>query len=160
MTNPNPKTTSDRSLNRPQHPSQSTSAGGAHSKTPTPEQKALAVSTGVAHGLRTSLNGQAAHGADIQGAYLEAAYSVANEISDFVSAAVSGQIVWTAVAELTQQKLERLPKPERVTFDVAPALSQFERPAWKLRGETPNRYLPSATGSFGEDSNPYADPAA
>ena len=144
MTNPNPA-----NLNRPQHPSQSTSEPGA--TTPTPEQKGLAVSTSVAHGLRSSLNGQAAHGASLQEAYLEAAYGVADEMSDFVSAAISGQIVWGAVAELTQQKLESLPKPERVSFDVAPALSRFKAPAWKLRGATENRYLPSAAGSFGDD---------
>lgn len=144
----NPTSNSDRSLNRPQHPSQSTSAAGA--ATPTPEQRGLAVSTNVAHGLRTSLNGQAAHGASLKDAYLESAYGVADEISDFVSAAISGQILWGAVAELTQQKLESLPKPERVTFDVAPALEQFKPPAFKLRGATQNRYLPSVDGSFGE----------
>lgn len=144
MTNSN----SDRSLNRPQYPSQSTSEGGA-TKTPTPEQSALAVSTSVAHGLRTSMNGQVDHIRSLQGAYYQAADAIAEDASDFFAAAISGQYVWGNIAALTQEKLATLPKSDRV--DVAPAQGLLPPPSTKRNGATQNRYLLSAV-PFGEQS--------
>jgi len=177
MTNPN--SNSDRSLNRPQHPSQSTSAAGA-TKTPTPESKAtpsslqeiletrraegvgaaelapeqppaeadkrraLAASTSVAHGLRTSMNGQVDHIRSLQGAYYQAADNIAEDASDFFAAAISGQYIWGNIHALTQEKLATLPKSERV--DLAPAQELLPPPSTKRNGATQNRYLPSAAG--------------
>lgn len=141
MTSQNPSNTSDRSLNRPQHPSQSTLESGA-TKTPTPEQSALAVSTSVAHGLRTSMNGQVDHIRGLQGAYYQAADNIAEDASDFFAAAISGQYVWGNIAALTQEKLAQLPKSDRV--DVAPAQGLLPPPSSKRDGVTQNRYLLSA----------------
>ena len=136
---------SNPDLKRPQHPTQSTSESGA-TQTPTPEQSALAVSTSVAHGLRTSMNGQVDHIRSLQGAYYQAADAISEDASDFFSAAISGQYVWGSIAARTQEKLAALPKSARV--DLAPAQGLLPPPSWQRNGETQNRYLPSATGSF------------
>ncbi|MBD1918894.1 MULTISPECIES: hypothetical protein [Cyanophyceae] len=130
-------------------------SGPSHS-----ESKAMAQSTAVAHALRTRLNQDIQQVAGLQDAYSQAVYAAANEASDFAVSGISGEFFWGTVGEMTQQKLNSLPKHEEVTFDVAPALSLLKPPAWKLQGATHNRYLPSATGSFGEYSNPYDDTAA
>lgn len=124
------------------------------------ESKAMAKSTAVAHSMRLRLNEDVSHIAGLQKSWVEGAKPVAENASDFIAGAITGELLWGAIAEMTEQKVAAAPKAERVTFDVAPALSLLEPPAWRLPGETHNRYLPSATGSFGDYTNPYDDTAA
>lgn len=158
----NPKNASDRSLNRPQHPSQQASESGI--TTPTPDgpsgqSRALATSTAAAHGLRTRLNQDIGHAAGLQEAYTAAANATAEEAADFFAAAMSGELFWSEVSRRTQEKLAALPKPQAVP-DFSQGLKQLPPPSWKRSGATHNRYLPSATGSFGDYTNPCDDTAA
>lgn len=139
---------SNSKLNKPQHP-------GAASTTPTPtasDRKALATSTSAAHGMRTALNSQVDHIAGLQSAFIEAASPVADQASDFLAAAISGELLWGEVSRRTQEKLNSLPKPERV--DLGLGLERLQLPAWQHSGATSNRFLPSSGGdAFGADAD-------
>jgi len=160
MTTPNP---SNPDLKRPQHPTQSTSESGATTPMPEtatgPDSRAMATSTAAAHGLRARLNQDVDHAAGLQGAYLQAAAATADEAADFFAAAMSGELFWSEVSRRTQEKLAAIPKPQPVP-DFSQGLKRLPPPSWQRNGETQNRYLPSATGSFGEYENPYANDAA
>lgn len=140
MTSTN-NTNSKTNLNKPQHP-------GEASTTPTPtasDRKALATSTAAAHGMRSALNSQVDHIAGLQSAFIEAASPVADQASDFLAAAISGELLWGEVSRRTQEKLNSLPKPDRV--DLGLGLERLQLPAWQPSGATTNRFLPSSGGA-------------
>jgi hypothetical protein len=118
----------------------------------------MSTSTAAAHGLRARLNQDIDHAAGLQGAYLTAAAATADEAADFFAAAMSGELFWSEVSRRTQEKLQALPKAQEVP-DFSQGLKQLPPPSWQRSGVAQNRYLPSATGTFGEYDNPYADPA-
>ena len=138
MTNPNSKTS----------PSNQHHGEASATKTPTGSSKALATSTAAAHGMRTALNSQVDHIAGLQNAFIEAASPVADQASDFLAAAISGELLWSEVSRRTQEKLDSLPKPERVELGLA--LERLQLPAWQPSKATTNRCLPSSSGSFGD----------
>lgn len=131
------------SLNRPTRPQGSVSEGGA-TQTPTSEQRALATSTSIAHGMRKAINSQVDHISGIQEAYSQAVEPIADEASDLFAGAISGEILWQEIAQRTQQKLDSLPKPARV--DLTP---KQLRPFCLKRSEgTNNRFLSSSATAF------------
>ncbi|HZG40166.1 MAG TPA: hypothetical protein VEZ50_15925 [Nodosilinea sp.] len=151
----------------PQHPSNGAPAQADTRPTdPAAEQpsagpsecKAMANSTAVAHALKNRLTQDVQKLQALQGAYANAVFTAADQASDLVVAGISGDLFWGTVGQMTEEKLAALPKHEEVSFDVAQDLEQLKLPAWKPSGATSNRYLTSVPGSFGEYTNPYADP--
>ena len=141
-------------LNRPNHPSQKPQPASTSTPTPTPtsEQRSNALSTSVAHGMRSAIDSQVSHLQSLQDAYCDAASPVVDEASDFFAGAMSGELLWQGIATETQRKLEALPKPERV--DLTPKrLKPF---SFKRSEGTGNRFLNSSPTAFIEGSNPAA----
>ena len=133
---------------KPQHPTQSnrpqpTPTGSADS-----EQRAIAIGTAAANSTRIAVNEQIDHIDGMQEAYAAAIAPVADEASDFLASAISGELLWQRIAEQTQEKLDKLPKPQAVEFQVKslPKLS-FKRSEVK-----PNRYLNSGATAFPDGS--------
>lgn len=125
-------------------PNQPASQDRGHTQTPTSEQKALAISTSVAHGIRTALNGQVDHIAGLQQAYSEALEPIADEASDLFAGAISGELLWQEIAARTQEKLDALPKPQRI--DLSPkALKPF---CINRSAGAKNRFLSSSPAGF------------
>jgi len=133
--------------NRDQADSTSTST-----PTPTSEQRSGALSTSVAHGMRSALSSQMSHLQGLQDAYSEAASPVVEEASEFFAAAMSGELLWQGIAEQTQERLAALPKPERVDLSP-PKLRGF---SFQRSEATGNRFLGSSPTAFLPSSNDAA----
>lgn len=141
-------------LNRPNHPSQKPQPASTSTPTPTPtsEQRSNALSTSVAHGMRSAIDSQVSHLQSLQDAYCEAASPVVDEASDFFAGAMSGELLWQGIATETQRKLEALPKPERVNL-TPKTLRGF---SFKRSEGTGNRFLNSSPTAFIEGTTPAA----
>ena len=117
--------------------------------TPTSEQRSGALSTSVAHGMRSALSSQMSHLQGLQDAYSEAASPVVEEASEFFAAAMSGELLWQSIAEQTQERLAALPKPERVDL-TPPKLRSF---SFRPSAATFNRFLSSSPAALIEGGN-------
>ena len=131
-------------LKRPNRPQSPPTSEGGSTQTPTSEQKALAVSTAAAHGMRASLNSQIGHVAGLQDAFIEAATPVVDEASDFFAMAMSGELLWGEIEAQTKAKMAQLPKPQAVELKVKP----LPKPSFKHSTGRPNRFMRSSATAF------------
>jgi len=128
--------------------------GTAQEQTQQPEQQpqsgqlSRVHSTAIAHGLRTAMNEQLAHAQGIQEAVESAIAPASQEFGEFIAAAVSGEMFWSASMDAAQKRLAALPKSERPNLDMGQGLKRSRLLSSTLGTGDQGPSLPSFAGQL------------